>query len=73
MKISTEGRDNKCARLRKWHKKFVFFPKHIDNGYQFLCYVVRKYDNSSDCYSFGRLTLYKYRDITEYIVTKLKD
>ena len=73
MKISTKGRDNKCERLRKWHIKFVFFPRYVDNGYNFLCYVMRKYDWSSNYYGLGRLGGYKYRDITEYIVQKLKN
>ncbi len=73
MKISAIGPDNKCERLRKWHKKFIIFPRYTGNEYQFLCYVMRKYDSSYNYYSFERLGSYIYCDITEYIVQKLKN
>lgn len=70
MRITVAARDAKCKRLRQWHKKFIFFPKFINNEHQLLCYVARKYtgDNS---YAFGRLGLYDYKDLQQFITDKL--
>jgi len=72
MKISTDNVDKKCERLRKWHKKFVFFPRKIDNSHYFLCYLMRKYSDGDNSYMFGRLGYYKYLTVQSYITAKLK-
>ncbi len=53
MRIKFVPRIKKIEARSKWHKKFVFFPKKIDNEIHFCCYLARKLSYSCGKYENG--------------------